>query len=68
MIRLTCKEASRLISAGLDQDLGLGKRTALRLHLFICTACTRVKMQFAFLRRAAAQYPGPEEDDGPRKP
>ncbi len=68
MIKLTCKEASRRISAGLDQDLDLGQRTALRLHLFIYTACTRVKTQFAFLHRAAAQYPGPEGDDGPRNP
>lgn len=64
MMRLTCKEASQLISEGADRDLDLGRRAALRLHLLICTACSRVKTQFAFLRRAAGEYPGPESDDG----
>jgi Putative zinc-finger len=59
---LNCKEASRLISAGLDRDLDLGQRTTLRLHLLICTACSRVKAQFAFLHRAAPDYPGLEDD------
>ena len=49
-MRITCKEASRLISLGLDRNLTLGQRTALRLHLTFCDACTRVKAQFEFLR------------------
>ena len=65
---LTCKEASRLISEGQDRDLDLGQRAALRLHLIICTACTRVKAQFAFLHRAAAEFPGPDADDGKPNP
>ena len=65
---LTCKEASRLMSEGLDRELDLGQRTALRLHLFICTACSRVKRQLEFLRRAAGAYPGPEGEDGKPKP
>ena len=67
MIGLSCKESSRLISDGLDRDLNLGQRTALRLHLLICTTCTRVKTQLAFLHRTAAHYPGPEDGDGPPK-
>ena len=68
MIGLNCKEASRLISEGrLDRELDFAKRTALRLHLLICTACTRVKDQFAFLHRAAERYPGPEATKA-RKP
>jgi hypothetical protein len=68
MIGIDCKAASRLISEGLDRDLDLGQRAALRLHLLICTACSRVKTQLAFLRGAAAQYPGPEEEDRPTQP
>jgi hypothetical protein len=60
---LDCKASSRLISEGLDRELGLGERTALRLHLLICTACTRVKAQLAFLHRTLPGYPGPEDDD-----
>lgn len=65
-MNLNCKDASRLISRGEDEQLDFGRRTALRLHLLICSACTRAKAQFAFLRRAAREYPGPE-DDGPPK-
>jgi len=61
-MRITCKEASRLISEGLDRDLGLVERTKLRLHLAICVACTRLTRQLDFLRRAAREYPGPEEE------
>ena len=67
VIMRTCKDVSRLLSEGLDRDLALGERAAVRVHLFICTACSRVKTQFEFLRRAAAQYPGPEDDQLPPK-
>ena len=55
-MRLTCKEASHLISAEFDGRLGLGRRLALRLHLLACDACVRVKAQMAFVRRAMATY------------
>jgi len=61
---LTCKEAGRLISEGLDRKLSLPQRAALRLHLAFCDACTRINAQFRFLRRAASRYPGPERDTG----
>lgn len=60
-MRITCKEASRLISEGLDRDLSAAERTKLRLHVTICVACDRVIRQFDFLRRAAREYPGPDE-------
>lgn len=59
---LTCKQASRLISEGLDHDLDLPRRAGLRLHLLLCSACSRVKTQLAFLHRMAPKYPGGEED------
>ena len=62
-MKLTCKEASRLISLGLDRELTLSQRTALRLHLMLCNACTNVKAQFEFLRRALSTYAGTTEDD-----
>ena len=49
---LSCKEASRLVSQGLDRDLGLLARLRLRLHLAICEGCTNFKKQMDFLRRA----------------
>lgn len=62
-MRITCKEASRLISSGLDQKLGLHDRTALRLHLAVCSACNVLKAQFEFMRRALTTYSRPDRDD-----
>lgn len=61
-VRLTCKQASRLLSEDLDGSLGFGRRLALRLHLLACDACTRVKAQMAFLRRAMAEFPATAPD------
>ena len=52
---LSCKEASRLVSQGLDRELGFGERVMLRVHLTICDGCTNFKNQVAFLRRAVRQ-------------
>ncbi|HEY2338675.1 MAG TPA: zf-HC2 domain-containing protein [Burkholderiales bacterium] len=54
-MRLTCREASRLVSQGLDRKLGFGDRVALRVHLAICDGCTNFKKQVDFLRRAVRQ-------------
>lgn len=61
-MKLTCKEAARLISEGLDRNLNVAERTRLQLHLAVCKACERVTKQFEFLRRAARQFPGPDEE------
>ena len=55
-MKLTCKQASRLISMGLDKELTIADRLALRLHLAVCDTCNKVKAQFEFLRRALATY------------
>ena len=57
---LSCKEAARLVSQGLDRKLGFGERVMLRVHLAICGGCTNFKDQVAFLRRAVRQL-GSEE-------
>ncbi len=62
-MRLTCKEASRLISAGQDRDLGFAERTALLLHLTVCDACRKVKTQFEFIRKALAAYAKSDDHD-----
>ena len=51
-MKLTCKEATHLVSEGLDRDLGLLERVKLRLHLLICDGCTNFSRQMAFLRKA----------------
>jgi hypothetical protein len=66
MIVMSCKEAGRLISEGLDRELDLPQRAGLRFHLLICAACSRVKSQLAFLHVMAPEYPGPDDDSPPK--
>ena len=62
-IRLTCKEASRLISEGMDRRLSFMERIALHLHVGVCDACTRFSRQLGFLRRALQKMPGPDDPE-----
>ncbi len=61
-LNLSCREASRLISESRDRDLALGEKLTLRIHLGLCTACSRFTKQLDFLRDAMKRYP--ERDDG----
>ncbi len=56
---LSCKEASRLASQGLDRRLGFAERVSLRVHLAICRGCRSVADEMAFLRKALARLAGP---------
>ena len=62
-IHLSCREASRLISQGMDRRLSFAEKIALRLHLGICDACTRFGRQVEFIRRALKIYPGPDDPE-----
>ena len=53
---LSCKEVTRLLSQAQDRQLALGERVKLRLHLVVCTACTRFERQLAFMRTALSRY------------
>ena len=66
-LNLSCREASRLISESKDRDLGIGEKLSLRLHLGLCTACTRFTKQLDFLREAMKRYPD-RDDDIERRP
>lgn len=61
--KLSCKDASRLISQGLDRDVTSADRVALRMHLAMCDACSKLKAQLVFLRRAVAALAGRGNDD-----
>jgi hypothetical protein len=56
MIRISCQQASRLLSQQQDEVLTFGKRLRLRLHLMYCDACTNVSRQFAVLRLALERW------------
>lgn len=61
--RLSCKDATRLISEGMDRDLSFAEKLALRLHVAICEACKRFTHQVNFVRQALRSYPGPDDPD-----
>lgn len=52
---LMCKEATRLISEGLDRRLPLLQRMSLRLHVMMCGACHTYKKQLESLHRLILQ-------------
>lgn len=62
MKMLSCKEATRLVSQGLDRELAFGERIALRVHLAICAGCRNVNQQLSFLRRAVSSLSAGEDD------
>jgi len=47
----SCKEVSRLVSEGLDRDLGFGERVALRVHFLMCKGCRNFERQMTMLRK-----------------
>jgi hypothetical protein len=53
---LSCKEVSRLVSESLDHELPFGQRFSLRLHLLMCSLCSRFRRQILLLRRAARSF------------
>jgi len=53
---ISCKDASRLVSQREDAALSGWQRLLLRLHLSVCTACTRFERQVRLLRSAMHKY------------
>lgn len=54
---MKCKQASELLSQGLDRPLSAREKLGLRLHLLICSGCCNTRKQFAFLRQALRRHP-----------
>ena len=52
---LSCKQVTRLVSQGLEREMGFTERVRLRVHLTICDGCTNFRNQMAFLREAMAK-------------
>jgi hypothetical protein len=58
---LNCRDATRLISDGLDRPLALAERGRLGVHLLLCAPCCRFRRAAHWLRQALPQAPA----DGP---
>ncbi|HAZ99627.1 zf-HC2 domain-containing protein [Halomonas sp. CnH100-B] len=61
---LMCREATRLMSLKLDRKLTFKERTALRVHLSICSACRACARQFDLMHDLGHRHPAaPAGDD-----
>lgn len=58
---LSCKEATRLVSEGLDRELPFWRRMGLRLHVVMCRGCSRYTRQITALNRLISHH----YSDGP---
>ena len=61
-MNLTCKEAARMVSEGLDRDLAPGEQLRLKAHLAICRGCRSISERMAFLRRALKRVVSSDAD------
>jgi hypothetical protein len=68
---LNCEQATRLLSEQEDRALGVGERTRLRMHTWVCESCRNFGGQLGFIRRAVKGFASrpdegqPERDDPP---
>ncbi len=53
---LSCKEATRLVSEGLDRQLPFWRRLGLRLHVVMCRGCSRYTRQIKALNRLISDH------------
>ncbi len=51
-----CQEISRLISDGLDGELGWNQKLALRAHLLMCDGCSSFASQLNTLRKVSRAF------------
>jgi predicted anti-sigma-YlaC factor YlaD len=58
----SCKEVTRLISEGLDRELGFGERVTLRVHFAVCKGCRNFEHQMARLREAVRDLARAEDE------
>ena len=56
ILRLSCKDASALLSQAQERALGPYERFRLRLHLSVCDGCTSFLRQLDFMRAAVRRF------------
>jgi hypothetical protein len=56
LVKLTCREATRLLIEREHRPLKTLERLGLRLHLGICEMCTRFNGQMSLMNRAMAHW------------
>ena len=66
--KLTCREAHRLVSEGLDRDLDVIERLRIHAHLAVCEACTNFNGQMTLLRQAMRRLTVHEDHHDSKEP
>ena len=56
LVKLTCREATRLLLEREHRPLGAMERLRLRLHLGVCEMCTRFTGQVRLMNRAMERW------------
>ena len=66
-VKLSCKEAARLMSYRQDRALSDAETEELKTHLLTCLSCRNFSSQLTFLRQLAGRYAsdGPPPEDAP---
>jgi predicted anti-sigma-YlaC factor YlaD len=54
---LSCKQATALMSQGMDKKLGVMQKAGLRFHLLMCDGCRNFSKQIQFLRESIRRFP-----------
>ena len=66
ILTLKCERSTQLVSEGLDRDLSLSERCAIRLHYVACWSCRRFAKQMDQVRAAFRQHPDLQPSDKAR--
>lgn len=64
---LSCREATRLMSDSLDQELPWSKRARLKIHLALCKHCRRFEEQSRLITVMSNRYFGLVEGTCPEE-
>ncbi len=65
VVKVSCKQAARLMSQRKDRPLSDAEGESLKQHLYVCLNCERFDKQLDFLKQLAARYAvgGPVENN-----
>lgn len=55
-LKLSCREATKILLQGEDRSMPLGERLSLRLHQRICSNCRRFARQVGLMSQASARW------------
>lgn len=55
-LMISCRESSKLMSESMDRELSFQESLRLKIHLFMCKACSRIMKQIVGLSKLMMEY------------